>query len=179
MSCDNNKNFDNWEEVKATAEGCLDKEIVDLIDESNGKEYSKSFLIAVLHKVQSKYGYVSPEHIDAVAQLMQISAAKVSGVATFYHFFRTVPRGKFMINICLGTACYVKGAEAIVEAVTASLGIGLGETTSDGMFSLESARCVGTCGLAPVVIINDKVHGKVTPEQIPVILEECRKGKAA
>ena len=97
-------------------------------------------------------------------------AATVSGVASFYHFFRLQPRGKFIINVCLGTACYVKGAERVAQRMISELGITWGETSKDGLFSLEAARCVGCCGLAPVVVIDGEVHGEVNADQVPVIL---------
>jgi NADH:ubiquinone oxidoreductase subunit E len=102
---------------------------------------------------------------------MQVPLAKVTGVATFYHYFRLQPRGKYLINVCLGTACYVKGAEKVAQKLRDELGIHFGETSKDGIFSLESTRCVGTCGLAPVVMIGDEVHGPLTPSQIPTLLE--------
>ena len=109
--------------------------------------------------------------MDAVAQLMQVPTAKVYGVATFYHFFRLKPRGRFVINVCLGTACYVKGADRVVEKIKEELGIDFGETTTDGLFSLEASRCLGTCGLAPVMMIGDEVYGQVTPDKVPALLE--------
>ena len=98
-------------------------------------------------------------------------------MATFYSQFRLNPKGIYRISICLGTACYVKGAAKVLEAVERKLGIQVGECTPDGLFSLESCRCVGACGLAPVMMINDEVFGRMTPEQVPVILEDyARKG---
>jgi NADH:ubiquinone oxidoreductase subunit E len=129
-------------------------------------------LISVLHKVQAHFGYLGPRQLDAVAQLLQVPAAKVAGVASFYHFFRLQPRGRFIINVCLGTACYVKGAERVAQKVMDELGISWGETSKDGVFTLEGSRCLGTCGLAPVIMINDEVHGSITPDQIPGILEK-------
>jgi NADH:ubiquinone oxidoreductase subunit E len=93
-------------------------------------------------------------------------------VASFYHFFRLQPRGRFIINVCLGTACYVKGAERVAQKVMDELGISWGETSKDGVFTLEGSRCLGTCGLAPVIMINDEIHGTVTPEQVSGILEK-------
>jgi NADH:ubiquinone oxidoreductase subunit E len=126
----------------------------------------------VLHKVQAQFGYLAPAHLDAVAQLMQVPAAKVSGVASFYHFFRLQPRGRFIINVCLGTACYVKGADRVADKLREELGITFGETSTDGMFTLEASRCLGTCGLAPVIMIGDDVHAQVTPDRVPAILEQ-------
>ena len=99
--------------------------------------------------VQAKFGYLNSAHLDAVAQLLQVPAAKVAGVASFYHFFRLQPRGKYIINVCLGTACYVKGSDRIAQRVIDELGITWGETSKDGIFTLEQSRCLGTCGLAP------------------------------
>jgi NADH:ubiquinone oxidoreductase subunit E len=166
---------DNWESVEATAKTVLGEPIVALIAGFRAQPHSESQLIAVLHQVQSQYGYLADVHLDAVAQLMQIPAAKVAGVASFYHFFRLKPRGKFMINVCLGTACYVKGADRVAQKVIDELGITWGETTKDGVFTLEGSRCLGTCGLAPVVMIDDEIHGNVTPDQVPALLEKYLK----
>jgi NADH-quinone oxidoreductase E subunit len=162
---------DNWQEVQATARQVLGESIVRFIEECNAGPEPQSQLIAVLHKVQAQYGYLAEAHLDAVAQLMQIPAAKVAGVASFYHYYRLVPRGRYMINVCLGTACYVKGADRVAQKLIEELGIQFGETTTDGIFTLEGSRCLGTCGLAPVLMIGEEVHAQVTPDQIPAILE--------
>ena len=166
---------DNWEQVQATAKQVLGEEIVKFIDLCQDEPNPESQLIAVLHKVQAEYGYLAEAHLDAVAQLLQVPAAKVAGVASFYHFFRLQPRGRFMINVCLGTACYVKGADKVAQRLMEELGIQFGETSPDGIFSLESTRCVGTCGLAPVLLVDDDVHAQVTPDQVPIILEKYLK----
>ena len=166
---------DNWEQVAASAKQTLGESIVTFIEKCRSEPNSDSRLIAVLHKVQAQYGYLAEPHLDAVSQLMQIPSAKVAGVASFYHFFRLKPRGKYMVNVCLGTACYVKGADRVAQKIMDELGIGWGETTKDGVFTLEGSRCLGTCGLAPVVMINNEVHGDVTPEQVPIIIEKYRK----
>jgi len=150
----------------------LDKDICRFIDECMEKNHSESYLIAVLHKVQGRYGYLSEQHMDEVAQLMQIPTSTVSGVATFYHFFRLRPRGKYSICVCLGTACFVKGADKVLEAFKKELGIEMGETTSDRLFSLENSRCLGVCAMAPVVTINDKVYSNVSPKQVPELLNK-------
>ncbi len=169
---------DNWAEVEARAKAALTPEIVAFIDERRAGPEPQSNLIQVLHMVQAHFGYLDRSHMDAVAQLMQIPAAKVSGVATFYHYFRLRPAGRYIIRVCLGTACYVKGADRIVERLKEELGIDFGETSKDGLFSLEPSRCLGTCGLAPVIMIGDNVHGPLTPDQVPVLLakyiEEAR-----
>ena len=163
---------DNRHEVEQTARGHLTPEICDFIDQCKTDPHPGGQLIAVLHRVQAEYGYLDTTHLDAVGQLLGVPTAKVSGVASFYHFFRLNPTGKHIISLCLGTACYVKGADKIAQRLTEELGITFGETSTDGMFSLEATRCLGTCGLAPVMMIDHDVHAQVTPEQVPVILNE-------
>lgn len=160
------------EEIEKKSKEVLTDEIVQFIDNAMKQEYSDSMLIAVLHKVQEKFRYLEKEKLQAVAYLMNIPMAKVSGVSTFYHFFHVKPRGKYVISVCLGTACHVKGADKLVEKLQEELGIKLGETTTDHLFTLEGERCIGTCALAPVIKIGDKVYPHVTPDQIPKILEE-------
>ena len=159
------------EELKQKAQKVLTKEIVAFIEKSLKDEHPNSLLIAVLHKVQEEFGYLSVESMDAVSILMQIPTAKISGVATFYHFFNLKKKGKYVISVCMGTACHVKGADKIVQKLEEELGIKLGETTKDALFTLEEARCLGTCALAPVIKINKDVHPQVTIDQIPKILE--------
>lgn len=149
----------------------LPADIVQFIQKVEGQPHPESQLISVLHKIQRHFGYLDRAHMDAVAHLLRVPAAKVSGVATFYHFFRLTPRGKYVISVCMGTACYVKGADKVLEKIQEELGIDFGETTRDGLFSLEEARCLGTCGLAPVLMINDEVHAKVSPDKVPALLE--------
>lgn len=168
-------NTDNREEVRAAAKAVLTPEIVAFIEECTGDEHVQSHLIRVLHKVQSHYGYLGREQMDAVAQLLQVPSSRVTGVATFYHFFRLEPRGKYMLSVCLGTACYVKGAERVADKLQEELGIHFGETTKDRLFSLEATRCLGTCGLAPVVMIEDKVYGDMVPDQVPALLGKYTK----
>lgn len=170
---------DNRDAVYAAARAALPPAIVSLIEEYRRGPEPDSRLISVLHKVQEHYGYLGREQMDAVARLMEIPAARVTGVATFYHFFRLTPRGKYVIHVCLGTACYVKGADRIVERLKQELGIDFGETTTDGLFSLEASRCLGTCGLAPVLMIGEEVHGQMTPDKIPALLEKYTKAEAS
>jgi NADH:ubiquinone oxidoreductase subunit E len=162
----------NWEEVQAVAKAALTEPIVRYIEQCIAGPEPASQLISVLHKVQNHFGYLGAEQLDAVAQLLQVPAAKVAGVASFYHFFRLQPHGRFQINVCLGTACYVKGAERVAQKIMDELGITWGETSKDGVFTLEGSRCLGTCGLAPVVMIDNEVHASVTPDQVPAILEK-------
>lgn len=166
------KTTDNWQQVRKTSEAALPKEIADYIDHCRTLEHPESHLINVLHRVQGHFGYLGQPQMDAVSQLLGVPAAKVSGVATFYHFFRLKQRGRYLINVCMGTACYVRGADKIVDRLQQELGITFGQTTSDGLFSLEASRCLGTCGLAPVMMVNEHVHAKVTPDQISSLLDK-------
>lgn len=129
-------------------------------------------LINVLHEVQHHLGYLPEEVQQSIANELNIPVAKVYGVVTFYSFFTMTPKGKYNISICLGTACYVRGGELIVEEFKRRLNIGVGETSTDGLFSLNSIRCVGACGLAPVVTVGDKIYGRVTPQQVRRIIDE-------
>ncbi len=168
---------DNWKEVEAASMSALPSDIVKYIEECRKGPEPESRLIGVLHKVQEHFGYLGREQMDAVAQLLQVPSARVTGVATFYHFFRMQQRGKYIIHICQGTACYVKGSERLASRLKQELGIEFGETTKDGVFTLEEARCLGTCGLAPVVMIGDEIYGQVTPDQIPALLEKYMEKK--
>ena len=170
---------DNWEEVKATSLRILPPHIVEFIEKNAKTEHPESNLIATLHMVQAHFGFLGQTQMHAVAQLAQIPYATVTGVATFYHYFRLQPRGKHVINVCLGTACYVKGADKLIARLSDDLGVHLGETTKDQMFSLESARCLGTCGLAPVMMVGDQVYGPVTPAEASRILDKYLKEEKA
>lgn len=163
---------DNWTTIEANAREALTPEIVNFINDCRRGPHPESRLIAVLHRVQDHFGYLAREQMDAVAQLLGVPAATVTGVATFYHFFRLQPVGRYMINVCMGTACYVKGADKVAAKFEEELGIDFGQTTTDGQYSLHNAACLGTCGLAPVVMINDRVYGKVSPDQVPALLEK-------
>lgn len=152
----------------------LEEDIIQFIKECRQKEHPESYLIAVLHKVQERYGFLSNENMEQVAYLLNVPTANVYGVATFYHFFRLKPQGKFAISVCLGTACFVKGADAILEAFKNELGIEVGETTTDGNFSLVGTRCIGVCALAPVVTINEEVYSNVKSNQVNEILNKLK-----
>ena len=123
-------------------------------------------LIQVLHRAQEIFGYLPPEVQSFVSQRMGIPPSKVHGVVTFYNFFRTIPQGKHVINVCLGTACHVKGASRVVEMLREELGIDIGQTTDDLQFTLSAVRCLGACGLAPVMMIDEDVYGKLDREKI-------------
>ncbi len=129
-------------------------------------------LINALHKAQEIFGYLPAEVQELVAEEMQVPIAKVYGVVTFYSFFTMVPKGLHPISICTGTACYVRGAEKVLDEFKRRLQIQVGETTEDGRFSLNCLRCVGACGLAPVVMVGEKVYGRVSPDGVADILAE-------
>ena len=129
-------------------------------------------LINILPTVQGKLGYLPKEVQELIAMELGIPAAKVYGVVTFYSFFTMKPKGKYPISVCMGTACYVRGAEKVLDEFKRQLGIEVGETTADGLFSLDSLRCVGACGLAPVVMVGQKVFGRLTQSSVKGIIDE-------
>lgn len=129
-------------------------------------------LLPVLHEAQEIYGYLPIEVQQMVADGLGVSLSEVYGVATFYSRFSLTPKGKHRISVCLGTACYVKGADKILAEVEKKLGIKSGECTPDGLFSIDSCRCVGACGLAPVMMIDEDVYGKLTPKEVDKILDK-------
>ena len=129
-------------------------------------------LMPVLQEAQGIYGYLPLEVQTMVADGLGISLSEVYGVATFYSQFSLTPKGKHKISVCLGTACYVKGSDKILEAVENQLGIKSGECTADGLFSIDSCRCVGACGLAPVMMVDEDVYGKLTADNVGAILDK-------
>ncbi|MFP4385126.1 MAG: NAD(P)H-dependent oxidoreductase subunit E [Spirochaetia bacterium] len=131
-------------------------------------------LIMVLHKVQSVYGYIPRNVAIELSKELDIPLAKIYGVVTFYHFFKLNKPGRNRIAVCMGTACYLKGGEDIIQELENLLGIGVNSVTEDGEFSVEAVRCIGCCGLAPVMSINDEVYGKVTKAELPEILAKHR-----
>jgi NADH-quinone oxidoreductase E subunit len=132
----------------------------------------KGALIPVLHRAQEIFGYLPEAVQDRIANGLGIPISEVYGVTTFYSHFTMEPRGRHRIAVCLGTACYVKGAAAIVDEIQKELGIRVGSTTQDECFTLEVTRCLGACGLAPVMMIGDDVYGKVTPDKVKEILKK-------
>jgi NADH:ubiquinone oxidoreductase subunit E len=143
---------------------------IDNLEEKEGA------LINILHEAQDIFGYL-PEDVQLfIARKLNITAAKVFGVVTFYSFFTMEPRGKHVISVCMGTACFVKGADKILNEFKSQLKIKDGNSTEDGMFTIDSLRCVGACGLAPVVIIDGKVYGRVKLEDVKNILDEYKEG---
>ena len=141
------------------------------------EEYAsvKGSLITVLQKTQEIYGYIPIDAVYRISERTGLSPARILGVATFYSQFRFQPIGQNLIMLCKGTACYVNGAERILDAVTDELGIGDNQTTPDGLFSLSVVACLGCCSLAPVMMINDKTYGSLTPDKVRQILRDIRK----
>ena len=132
-------------------------------------------LIMVLHQVQQTYGYIPREVAIEVSELLSVPLAKIYGVVTFYNFFKLQKAGKYIIQVCLGTACYLRGGDDLMKTLERELGIGVNGTTPDGLFSVEAVRCLGCCGLAPVIVVNGQVHGKLETKDIPGIIEKYRK----
>jgi NADH:ubiquinone oxidoreductase subunit E len=155
---------------KEKARAVLPEDVVRYIEECRSGAHCESYLIPVLHRVQDHFGFLGLEQMDAVSTLMQIPAAKVSGVASFYHFFTFTPRGEHQISLCMGTACFVKGADRVLDKLIELLGIAVGQTTEDGRFSIDVARCVGACALAPVMLVDQTVYAEVKPGQVAKIL---------
>ncbi|OGJ90208.1 MAG: hypothetical protein A2487_07455 [Candidatus Raymondbacteria bacterium RifOxyC12_full_50_8] len=143
--------------------------------ETAHKTNSHSYVIAVLHKAQQLFGYLPREAMDYIAHAMNIPTAHIWGVATFYHFFNLKPVGKHPVSVCMGTACYVKGAKLVLDAIKEELRITIGETTEDGIFTLQETRCIGACGLAPVMMVGDKIYGDITPKKAVKVLAQIRK----
>lgn len=131
-------------------------------------------LIPVLHEAQGLYGYLPMNVQKMVSEGLNVSLAEIYGVVTFYTQFSLKPKGKYKIQVCLGTACYVKGSGLILDKLKEKLGINVGDCTEDGKFSLDACRCVGACGLAPVIMINDDVYGRLSPDDIEGIVEKYK-----
>ena len=131
------------------------KEFIENLNETKGE------LITVLHKAQEIFGYLPMEVQEFISENMNIPISEIYGVITFYSFFTTTPKGEYPISVCMGTACYVNGAEKILNEIQRELGIKVGETTTDGRFSLDVLRCIGACGMAPVILIGKKTYGRI------------------
>lgn len=151
------------------------EEFIKYLKSIRNDENNKSVLMSVLHKTQDLYGYISKDAIEEISYYLDIPSAHIWGAATFYHYFSLKPRGKYIISVCMGTACYVKGAKRILDKIKEELGIEMNETTEDKMFTLEEKACLGCCGLAPVMMINGKVYGELTAEKTGKILEGLKK----
>ena len=137
-------------------------------------KHDKSYLMAVMQQAQDIYGYLPMEVQNMIAEGMEVPLEKVYGVATFYAQFRLTPIGKYLIMSCQGTACHVNGSERISAAITQYLGIENGQTTEDGLFTLEHVACLGCCSLAPVIMINGEAYGSLTPDKVVTILKEIQ-----
>ena len=134
----------------------------------------KTPLMMILSDIQKEYGYIPLEVQEIVSARTGISVAEIYGVVTFYSFFSLKPKGKYVIGVCLGTACYVKGAQQIIDKFSEVIGIKPGETSDDGLFTLDALRCIGACGIAPAVTINGKVYPKLTVDAVPGIVAEYK-----
>lgn len=151
------------------------EELLQFIRSNMDQNHPESYLIATLHKAQTLYGHLSQTVMDEIAYAMNIPTAHIWGVATFYHFFNLKPQGKYVISVCLGTACYVKGAQEVLDAIKKEFKLDIGGTTEDQCFTLQGARCLGACGLAPVMMVNEKIYGDLTPKEAIKILKSLRK----
>ncbi len=132
-------------------------------------------LIMVLHQVQQTYGYIPRNIAIEISELLSVPLAKIYGVVTFYNFFKLQKAGKYIVQVCLGTACYLRGGDDLIKEFEKQLGVGVNATTADGLFSVEAVRCLGCCGLAPVVVVNGEVYGKLTKGDVAGIIEKYRK----
>lgn len=148
------------------------KQITEIVERYKNEETP---LMMVLEAIQSEYGYIPLEVQELVSSLMNIPVAEIYGVVTFYSFFSLTPKGKYVIGVCLGTACYVKGSQLVMDKFSELLGIKPGETTKDGLFTLDALRCIGACGIAPAISVNGKVYPKMSVDKVAGIIEEYRK----
>ena len=157
-------------------ENCAEKKLIEETREILSKhEKRKDSLIKILEEIQVKYGYIPKVCQLEISEYLNMPLAEIYGVITFYARFSLKPKGKYNISICLGTACFVKGSKEILEGAKEKLGIDEGETTSDGKFSLDTTRCIGACGLAPVFTVNEEVYGKATVKKMNEVLDEYMK----
>ena len=159
MSCDNKLKKECFDELES---------FVNKLSDKNGA------LISVLHKAQEIFGYLPQEVQSFVAEQLGISIAKVYGVVSFYSYFTMTPKGKFPVAVCMGTACYGRGAEKVLHDFEKQLGIKTGETSLDGLFSIDALRCVGACGLAPVVLVGEDVYGRDEAKDVTAIIKKYR-----
>lgn len=147
------------------------KRVAEIVARHGAREDA---LLAILHDVQAETNSLSESDLIEVARALDIPLSRVYGVATFYSMYSTKPRGKYIIRICESAPCHIMGAEEVIRAFEEALGIKMGETTDDGLFTLEYTSCLGICGVAPAVMINDRVHGNLTPAKVPEILAMYR-----
>lgn len=154
----------------------LPDELLSFVEEWKDKPGN---LIMILHKMQQIYGYIPRAEALELARIMDVPLAKIYGVITFYHFFKLEKPGRNRIQVCMGTACYLKGGADLIQEIEDLLGVGINQTSDDGEFSMESVRCVGCCGLAPVVMVNDEVYGKLGKGDLAEIIAKHRGNRAA
>lgn len=157
--------------VQSTAEITFSPELLAFIEDWKKKPGN---LIMVLHKVQEEFKYIPRQAAIKVSDLLEVPLAKVYGVMTFYHFFKQKKPGKYNIQVCMGTACYLKGGEDLIQELETLLGVPLNTVTDDGLFSVESVRCVGCCGLAPVLVTGGEVFGKLDKKDLPDVIAKFR-----
>ena len=162
------------EAAKKTNELSDQKAVNQLKEFIRKNKEKKGYLIPVLYEAQSIFGYLPKEVQKLVAYEMNTAESIVMGVVTFYSYFRTQPVGRHTITVCMGTACYVRGAKKILEALEEKLGIKMGETTADRRFSLGTQRCFGSCGMAPVMMVDDDSHGRLSTSKLDQILEQYK-----
>ena len=146
-------------------------ELLSFIEEWKAKPGS---LIMILHKTQETFGYISRPVADKLSTLTGIPLAKIYGVVTFYHFFKTTKPGKYTISVCMGTACYLKGAQDLLDEVRKILGLAPNEVSDDGLFSVDAVRCIGCCGLAPVLMVGKNTHGRLTKDMLTEIIAQYK-----
>jgi NADH:ubiquinone oxidoreductase subunit E len=157
--------------VKPLVEAIPPEELVKLDEVIDRYAGRPGYLIPALKEAQELFGYLPLEVQHRLSEGLDISPSHIYGVVTFYSFFTITPRGRHTIRLCLGTACYVKGSREILEIMVRELGINVGDTSEDGRFTLEAVRCLGACGLAPVIMVNEDTHGNVNPKDTVRILE--------
>ena len=163
------------QESNEKCKNCMEEKTVKELEKIlSGYSNDKSNLIQILNEVQEKFGYVPTIVQEEIAKYLGIEVAEVYGVVTFYSRFTLKPKGKYAISVCMGTACFVKGGEQILERVKQKLGIEEGQTTEDGKFSIDNTRCVGACGLAPVFTVNNEVYGKATVKKLDEVLDALK-----
>lgn len=168
---------DDKRDKTCTKKGCFelndkDDRYVRLSEYIDKLKDQRGALIPILHKAQEIYGYLPEELQEHIAERLDVPLSEVCGVVTFYSIFSMKPRGENLVSVCLGTACYVKGAGKVFERLSSKLNLRIGETSEDGKFTLEASRCIGACGLAPVLTINDEIHGMITMEDVDKLLEK-------
>ncbi len=150
----------------------------DLMSFINEWQDKRGSLIMILHRLQQEYRYLPTEVLLKLSEVISVPLAKIFGVVTFYHYFKQTKPGKHKIAVCMGTACYLKGAGDLINEFGNLMDVKVDETTEDGQFTLESVRCVGCCGLAPVVMVDDEVYGKLVPDSLPGIVAEYRQNSS-